>query len=92
MKKEPHLVLTELECQSQLPRLCTSLLQSSLSAEHAMPLLGDVHDNHDAVLLFLNKAVSRDGKQQQPQQQQLHGALESPYYMVNLVMTAESAY
>ncbi len=57
-----------------------------------MPLLANVHNNHDAVLLFLDEAASGGGKQQQQQQQQLHGALESPCYMVNLVATAESAY
>jgi hypothetical protein len=43
--------------------MCASLLQSSLSVEHAMPLRADTHDNHDAMLLFLDQAAS-DGSNQ----------------------------
>jgi hypothetical protein len=67
--------------------MCTSLLQSSLSEEHAIPLLANAHDNHDTVLLFLDQVASDGGNQQQ-----LHGALETPCYMVNLVAMAESMY
>ncbi len=86
-RKEPRPVLTEAQCRQRLLRVCASLLQPSLSVEHAMPLLADAHDNYDAVLLFLDLAAS-DGSNQQ----QLHGALETPRYMVNLVATAESMY
>jgi hypothetical protein len=86
-RKKPRPVLTEAQHRPRLSRVCASLLQCSLSVEHAMPLLADPHDNHDAVLQFLDQAAS-DGSNQQ----QLHGALETPRYMVNLVATAESMY
>jgi hypothetical protein len=86
-RKEPRPVLTEAQRWLRPSRMCASLLQSSLSVEHAMPLLADAHDNHDAMLLFLDQAAS-DGSNQQ----QLHGTLETPRYMVNLVAMAESMY